>query len=62
MQNAIAWERENGFEKLTLHLYASSRVAQHLFENVGLHSIGKRARHAKINGAYVVETLMEMKL
>lgn len=62
MQNAIAWARENGFEKLTLDLYASSKTAQHLFENVGFHIIGTRTHHAKINGTYVDEILMEMEL
>lgn len=59
MQNAIVWARENGFEKLMLDLYSTSETAKRLFENVGFHVVGIRARHAKINGAYVDEILME---
>lgn len=62
IQNAIVQARENGFEKLTLDLYSSSKVAQHLFESVGFHIVGIRSHHAKINGTYVNEILMEMKL
>jgi RimJ/RimL family protein N-acetyltransferase len=60
--NAIAWARDQGFEKLTLDLYSTSETAKHLFENVGFHVVGMRACHAKINGAYVDELFMEMKL
>ena len=62
MQDAITWARDQGFEKLTLDLYATSETAKHLFENVGFHVVGARARHAKINGAYVDEILMELEL
>lgn len=62
MQNAVDWARDQRFEKLTLDLYASSKSARHLFEKTGFHVIGTRARHARINGAYVDEILMEMEL
>jgi len=62
MQDAISWARDQGFEKLTLDLYATSETARHLFENVGFHVVGARSCHAKINGAYVDEILMELEL
>ena len=62
MQNVIVHARENGFEKLTLDLYSSSEIARHLFESVGFHIAGIRSHHAKINGRYVNEILMEMNL
>lgn len=62
MQDAIAWARDQRFEKLTLDLYSSSETAQHLFQRVGFHIAGIRSRHAKINGAYVDEILMELEL
>ncbi len=62
LSDAISLARSQGFEKLTLDLYSSSEIARHLFERVGFQIVGIRSRHAKINGTYVNEILMEMKL
>jgi len=62
MTTAIIWARTQRFEKLTLDLYSTNETAKHLFEKVGFGVVGIRARHAKINGAYVDQVLMEMEL
>lgn len=62
MEDAIAWARRQEYGKLTLDLFSSSEIAQHLFKMVGFHVVGIRARHARINDAFVDEVLMEIEL
>ncbi len=59
MRQAIALAKQMGYEKLMLDVYASNLAALGLFTESGFQTCGTLTRHAKLNGTYIDQIVME---
>jgi ribosomal protein S18 acetylase RimI-like enzyme len=58
MEEAIAWSRAVGIEKLVLSVYPHNEAAIALYERFGFVEEGRLARHSRKSYGYVDEILM----
>jgi len=59
LEEAVAWARANGVEKLELHVFPHNEPAIRLYERFGFEREGYRRRHyRRADGAYVDAILM----
>jgi RimJ/RimL family protein N-acetyltransferase len=62
LAQARSWALQQGYEKLTLDLYATNELAIRFFQKFDFKRVGVLERHAKIQGSYVDAILMECQL
>ena len=58
MEEAVAWSRAAGIEKLVLSVYPHNEAAIRLYERFGFVEEGRLARHSRKSYGYVDEILM----